>query len=84
MFNEVCAEELTPKDKPQTEFELFHINTILLISRQSIFSTCDNQVIILANSFSLKLENTVSTVFIFWKHPVTYIFVEILLLLNCL
>jgi len=44
MFNEVCAEELTPKDKPQTEFELFHINTILLISHKSVFSTRDNQV----------------------------------------
>ena len=64
MFNEVCAEELTPKDKPQTEFELFHINTILLISRQSVFSTCDNQVLILANFFSLKFKNTVSTVFL--------------------
>ena len=65
MFNEVCAEELTPKDKPQTEFKLFHINRILLISGKSVFSTRDNQVLILANSFSLKLENTVSTVFIF-------------------
>ena len=64
MFNEVCAEELTPKDKPQTEFELFHINTILLISRQSVFSTRDNQVLILANFFSLKFKNTVSTVFL--------------------
>ena len=44
MFNEVCAEELTPKDKPQTEFKLFHINTILLISGKSVFSTRDNQV----------------------------------------